>query len=896
MTKRRTFLAVLLGLIVALCLSFAVACGGDEAETATLKWTIEGEKEHVTVTVDESTTLPESFTVGETLTFKVTPDTGYDVAVKVGRSPLSEKNGVYTYSVKKGTTEITVTVSKRVKSVAVTKNPTKLTYFAGETLDPAGMEVTVTYEAGDPDKLTTGYVINYPTSDKGCFLLGDKSFTVSYGNFTSDPVQLTAAVEAKIVINPVGGAIDEDILASWKERTDLNDYQVAADGTISFTYLKLTASMALPTDEQIKLEGGTFLGWTTVVGEGEEATAYTQIGTDNKMSLELRANWHMILVEAKSIKLEVSNGTPYLVMELTTNTALSAYLYLYEGNAKVGFQGDPISGTPGSTVTLRYDLTKLSSAKLPTDEDIQTNHTGKSELYTSFWMDIRVNTNINGVELSQSIEYDYSDPIAQIGSGIQVGNWSYGLRMDRRNGADYIRVYFKSFKYTYEVKVEDVQSKPTLKFNGTLNTALDEDFATKYADADITIAIGSITASGKVQADGTWTATADLSELTEGFNDMAGKITVTAADGSSLDLKVENDNGEIKKESLDLNGCRTIFAYDPDGSEPRYFANKFISANGLRYDVGNDWNELYLRVVDPSSIFVIRGDVDLKVDNNKVYYIVTVSAGSNYTEASLKSTIWFGDGSDYINPEKVNSLGSELYELWFNVTERAANSQKLYVHLKIGATIDDASGWDGGNGDIKDADNSANGKFVILGNKKYRVSSGDANDYNMPNLVVEPYDGNEDYTLTSAELVVEGQKVYLKVGGTMPNADDKTKVEEFLNGIYADMQQRGDSWTRNKLTVSDVTVSADGKTWSLKLDVTDLAVHENAYTGHFGSTDGVGGEDGNTKDLKVPAEGAQDGMSVTLGNKKYTLVNKYGSGAAEDNWGCVSVKVEDVAE
>ena len=64
MTKRRTILAILLGLLMTLCLSFAVACGdsgneGDGGSTAIIKWTINDE-EHVSVTVDDKTELPKT--------------------------------------------------------------------------------------------------------------------------------------------------------------------------------------------------------------------------------------------------------------------------------------------------------------------------------------------------------------------------------------------------------------------------------------------------------------------------------------------------------------------------------------------------------------------------------------------------------------------------------------------------------------------------------------------------------------------------------------------------------------------------------------------------------------------------------------------------------------------
>ena len=855
---RYLMVSVLVVLSMALCFA---GCKDDTQRTIT--WEVPTQ---ATVKVEGYDELPEKVKDGTQLSFTITCANGYEVdSVKNSGKNVTARNGKYTVSITADTT-ITVSVKQQIKSVNVTANPTKLTYLAGESLDKAGMAVEVEYVSGDKQTLQEAdYRIVYPTSSATAFYRGDASFKVSYQGKESADVALTAPVEAKVTINPVAGKIAESVITAWQNNEALHEFAVAEEtGIVSFTYAELSEPITLPTGNNLPKRDDlgninfTFVGWAAV--EGDTITGLTSITVENRNSLEIEAQYNADLVTFKAADLKMVGEVPTLEVTFTAEAMSGAYLFLYEGNQKFSVKGDAVTQTSGD-IKVDFDLRKLAAAK---SED------GAS--FAGAWMDIRIALDVNGATFSNMMVIDPENVTVDVGKMIHDDDYCYRFihYVRAETGEVELKVYYNRYAYTYEMEISETGGTPTLTFTGTLNKKLDPEF--NYDGADVSIALGSYAAAGKVNADGTWTATLDLSTITENTNATAGTITVTSGSTSLDALYVESSSGN--KTSAGNN---------------RNYSTSFSASNGWRYTIGTDWNEPFLTATDVAHEIAVKGDVALKAENNKAYYVVTVQAGANYTEANLKSTVWFGDGSDYINPEKVNSLGSEMYELWFNITEREANGSKLYVHLKIGATAEEASGWDGGNGDIKDADNSENGKFVIVGEKKYSIS----NEWNMPNLVVDPYDPNTDYTLTSADLVVDGNKVYLVVGGTMPNATDKTKVEEFLTAIYADMQRREGGWDRTKLTVSDVQVSADGKTWSLRLDVTDLEVDVNAYTGHFGSTDGVGGQDTNTKDLKVPAEGTEDGKSVTLGGKKYTLVNKYGSSAAEDNWGCVSVKVEE---
>lgn len=77
-----------------------------------------------------------------------------------------------------------------VSSIAVTKAPTKTTYTAGEYVNTAGMEVTVTYSDGTTKKITSGFGYT-PTA---ALTTSDTAVTVSYeGKTATTPITVNSS-------------------------------------------------------------------------------------------------------------------------------------------------------------------------------------------------------------------------------------------------------------------------------------------------------------------------------------------------------------------------------------------------------------------------------------------------------------------------------------------------------------------------------------------------------------------------------------------------------------------------------------------------------------------------------------------------------------------------------
>ena len=85
-----------------------------------------------------------------------------------------------TYSGKTATFNVTVNTDA-VKSIAVKTNPTKTSYYVGDTLNTAGLTLTATYNSGKTETVSSGFTCS-PTTLKTA---GTQTITVSYSGKTT---------------------------------------------------------------------------------------------------------------------------------------------------------------------------------------------------------------------------------------------------------------------------------------------------------------------------------------------------------------------------------------------------------------------------------------------------------------------------------------------------------------------------------------------------------------------------------------------------------------------------------------------------------------------------------------------------------------------------------------
>lgn len=167
---------------------------------------------------------------------------------------------------------------------------------------------------------------------------------------------------------------------------------------------------------------------------------------------------------------------------------------------------------------------------------------------------------------------------------------------------------------------------------------------------------------------------------------------------------------------------------------------------------------------------------------------------------------------------------------------------------------------------------------------------------------------------TGVTLTVEDGKAIFNLAGTvkLEEFEDVDAAKAWLNATPFDLQECGGSWKLYGFTRVSVSVNEAEGTFLIKYDITRLSVDSSsdgstgAYSAHF--TEKLPSEEGYSdnkfRDLKLDKESAVPDASITVGDKKYSIVN-YQAGedfeSTEDtnwgqayNYGCVSIKVENV--
>lgn len=910
--KRQNMMRYLIvALLTVVCAVFCLAaCKSEEEYKVT--WDIDS---HAEVKVEGYDSLPETAKKGATLTFTVTGKDGYtvDEVLRNGTTNINATNGKYTLNIS-ADVSIKVTTKEEVDKVEVTAKPTKLTYFAGESLDKTGMEVTVSYKTGNSEKLSDNQyrVVYASATSASTFAVGEDSFKVSYDGVESAAVALDSKVKGLVTVDLHGATLDETYLNGLKANTELADVKVE-DGKLTFTFAEpLKQGIALPVGSQLSMGGEAgdyvFLGWTI------DGTVAIEIAAGTKTSVTVTSQWESKLVEFTHISLEMKGDLPMLVIEGTFHAAQEVYLWLYEGNDKVDLTGPSIKGSRGETFKLEYNLQELSA-----DE-----YNGK---YKGKWMDIKVRAARGDVIDEQEINLEnFPEDFVDLEQTVHDSRYEYNFQVHTPDGTTQrnLKVQYVDYTaavYDYKITSEVKDGVGYVIFSGKV---FDSAYYGNYVQIDFDIG-GKTYAYGLIGSDGSYECKFELTE------DAGFKINTSGYAHIHI-VKSEEDQTVVWQGGTTDDSINLKNQYgNNEGLSMDYVGVDLISGYALRIEIGDDagtvwyvgkgkWGGVvcYGRTEGKYVQYNTKYDVALKVDSmtnpTKVYYVFYVEV-KGYGEDYLK-TLQFGNidtnnnTKDLYANEKVEKVQEGLYRLWFDVTEYAGSQLWPNVYA-----ADDTKLFE-----IKEDDGSANGLYAIVGEKRYEIAwSTDFPYWNGPCMIfgtdatgsnpesadpdkwetVTPEPGPEPevptlpddatYAATGIDLVSKDGKAYLVISGTYENCTE-AEIKAYLEKIYVDMQHNqqagGSSWNREKTLPRTVTVTADG--WKLELDITDLT--DVAYTAHFDSTDGVGGEDNNTKDLNI-ADTTNDGKSVTVGTKTFTLVNKPGSSEATEFWGHIGVKI-----
>ena len=283
------------------------------------------------------------------------------------------------------------------------------------------------------------------------------------------------------------------------------------------------------------------------------------------------------------------------------------------------------------------------------------------------------------------------------------------------------------------------------------------------------------------------------------------------------------------------------------------------------------YNKISVAANDGNACLVIEGVFD-GYSTEEVENIL-----KNSTEANLpfKFSIYIG-GHQY--PAYVKSeIQAATWKAYYDLTELAERmaAQNLNHLCK-----------NGDGSDIKNTDFDGvtfDDTVITVGNYQYSiVLDGDI-------LSLKVVDATQpSYEITSGSVELEGGKAYFSVNGTYKNYEE-ADLRELLEGINlwfnrtSDWKAIGegkDAFPGDGVTVQ-VSVNKDAGTWRVYVDVTAFDV--GTWIAKF--------EGNQTDQPDIKLAGSKDGQTVEVGDKTYSIFNKYPTGDADLAWGCTCLKV-----
>ena len=253
--------------------------------------TINVKKEEVTSLTIATKPTKTNYYVGDTLntaglTLKAAYNNGTTQTITSGFTctPTALTSaGVQTVTVNYGGKTATFTVNVQdvtLSGIAVASNPTKTSYYVGDTLDTTGLKLTATYSNGTTQTITSGFTCT-PTA---LSTAGAQTVTVNYGGKTATftvNVELPVLPFVTLTFDPTDGVLD---LADTPEKTV---YPGEAYGRLP----------------EPTADGMVFLGWYTESGKRITSLTTCDLTGDATVS----ARW--ALASAEGWSFDEATGT-----------------------------------------------------------------------------------------------------------------------------------------------------------------------------------------------------------------------------------------------------------------------------------------------------------------------------------------------------------------------------------------------------------------------------------------------------------------------------------------------------------------------------------------------------------------------------------------------------------
>lgn len=293
--------------------------------------------------------------------------------------------------------------------------------------------------------------------------------------------------------------------------------------------------------------------------------------------------------------------------------------------------------------------------------------------------------------------------------------------------------------------------------------------------------------------------------------------------------------------------------------------------------------KLSIDSIDTTAASLVEADdtVYLKLEGDIAYTGYYVDE----VVARLEKEVFFSltmNGADYATSSSLRTatVDGDKFTLLVDISLLTTGNYTVYFHedngsplaLTLGAAAQD-------------------GQTASYSYKKYTLSSktdASADEDFKGNLgIIVAADGEvTTYEGTGAKLELREGAPYLVVTGTVQHTfTDMDQAAIALNDMLGfEIQDNGGSWTYRLSTSADrkVTVKADG-TFEIAINISSLSTGK--YITHMGPE--INGGTGHYADFTISGDAAPNGLTITAGSKKYTLIS-----GNSDYFNCVGILIE----
>ncbi|MBR2575718.1 MAG: hypothetical protein IKE40_00295, partial [Firmicutes bacterium] len=192
-----------------------------------------------------------------------------------------DSNGVYTVS-----KTFEKTAAKALSSIAVTTNPSKMSYSDGDVMDPTGMVLTATYDDDSTSVLSTDeYEFVYADTDYNKLTKGDDEVSIVPLADRSKAIGLTGIFVAGKEVNPDDFTFAQKTFEYAGDQTEAVAATITAPEGIDPSKVQYFFSKGSSFNPVAVKDAGTYAVFATVAGDKHYTDTNIAFGNDTKIQV-----------------------------------------------------------------------------------------------------------------------------------------------------------------------------------------------------------------------------------------------------------------------------------------------------------------------------------------------------------------------------------------------------------------------------------------------------------------------------------------------------------------------------------------------------------------------------------------------------------------------------------